>query len=133
MWRTHELQRVYREQSQFWTTGKKRYSGWVGGWMGGGRKGGSNLLLYPPTYPPIFSIYRAAKRWLLTALTGVLIGLLGVGMTVATQRLVRFKFQTVTGRWVDRLAFFFSSHPPTHLPTYPPTQASLIPPSSLPS
>lgn len=40
---------------------------------------------------------RALKRWLLTALIGVLIGCLGVGMTYATGRLVRYKFRVVTG------------------------------------
>lgn len=58
-----QLQRVYREQSRFWTTGKRR----------------------------------ALQRWLLTALLGVLIGCIGVGMTYATGRLVGYKFRSVTG------------------------------------
>lgn len=65
-----QVQRVYREQSRFWTTGKQR----------------------------------AMKRWLLTALLGVLIGCLGVGMTYVTSRLVRHKFRTVTGGWVLRVS-----------------------------
>ena len=64
--RQKQLQRVYREQSRFWTTGKRR----------------------------------ALKRWLLTALLGVLIGCIGVGMTYATGRLVGYKFRTVTGAWI---------------------------------
>lgn len=68
-----QLQRVYREQSRFWTTGKQR----------------------------------ALKRWLLTAAIGVLIGCLGVGMTYATGRLVRYKFRAVTGGCVFLFCFVF--------------------------
>lgn len=59
-------QRQFREQSQFWTSGKSR----------------------------------AFKRWVLTFIIGILTALIGVGVTWATRTLMRWKMETVLGKWL---------------------------------